>query len=75
MTEHASISTWFPEPMSDEAAFAVHLFLEQFACQFESAYYAQIRRHIESQRLDLQQQQSSTDGSPDLPWEDDPIPF
>ncbi len=75
MNDNASISEWFPEPMSDEAAFAVHLFLEQFTCQFESAYYAQIRRYIESQRLALDEQRPWQDHQLNLPWEDDAIPF
>lgn len=75
MNDNSSIREWFPEPMSDEAAFAVYLFLEQFTLQFESAYYAQIRRYIESQRLDLEDQRPWQDRQLGLPWEEDTIDF
>jgi len=42
------ISDWFPETLSDEAAFALHGFLEQFTWRFEQAYYGQIRRYLDS---------------------------
>ena len=60
---------WFPEELSDEAAHAIQLLLQQFTWQFEQTYYSHIRRHIESMRPD------PPDGENDqLPWEPD-IPF
>jgi len=48
MSEDAlHVEDWFPENLSDEAAFALHGFLQEFTWRFEQAYYAQIRRYIE----------------------------
>jgi len=75
MNDNLSIIEWFPDPMSDEAAFAVYLFLEQFTLQFESAYYAQIRRYIDSQKPDPEDHSHCDNGQLNLPWEDDAINF
>ena len=45
-----AVRSWFPEPMSDEAAFAIHQFLAQFSYQFEGAYYTQITRYQQEAR-------------------------
>ena len=39
------VKDWFPDDLSDETAYALHGFLEQFTYRFEQAYYAQIRRY------------------------------
>lgn len=43
------VNHWFSETLSDEAAHALHGFLEQFTYRFEQAYYGQIRRYIQRQ--------------------------
>jgi len=78
MNKRQVIEGWFYEQLSDEAAFAIHLFLEQFTLHFEETYYGQIRRHLEAITPDhslpdgLSQ---NPDGDQDgVPWEDD-LPF
>jgi hypothetical protein len=62
------IAPWFSEPLSDEAAVAVYLFLEQFTHQFEEHYYGQIRRYYQ------QTEEAKTEHQLEMPWEDG-IPF
>jgi hypothetical protein len=66
-----SIGSWFPESLSDEAAVAVYLFLEQFTQQFEGHYYAQIRRYYYQQQADIAEEYNH---QLEMPWEDE-IPF
>lgn len=63
-----SIASWFPDSLSDEAAVAMHRFLEQFTYQFEGHYYGQIRRYYQ------QQEKARNDHQLEMPWEDK-IPF
>jgi len=63
-----SMASWFPESLSDEAAVAMYLFLEQFTWQFEDHYYAQIRRYYQ------QREEAQTEHQLEMPWEDG-IPF
>lgn len=46
MNNEPSSRDWFDEDLSDEAAFAIHLFLERFTYNFEGVYYGQIRRYL-----------------------------
>lgn len=62
---NAVVTSWFSEPLSDEAAFAIHLFLQQFTYQFESVYYSQIKRHLEEEQTATHTEQDS-----DTPWDD-----
>lgn len=55
MSEPLYLQDWFPEPLSDEAAYAVHAFLEQFTLQFEATYYGQIRRYLETENERVEQ--------------------
>jgi len=48
MNNEPSSRDWFYEDLSDEAAFAIHLFLEQFTYNFEGVYYEQIRRYLKN---------------------------
>ena len=66
-----AIASWFPDSLSDEAAVAVYLFLEQFTHQFEDHYYAQIRRYYQQQREDITE---DNEHQLEMPWEDK-IPF
>ncbi len=72
MTDQHDIMDWFPQPLSDEAAYAIYLFLEEFTMAFEGQYLAQIRRYIEDAKqdheLELRLDPSPLD-------EDDPPPF
>lgn len=47
MTDQYDIMDWFPQPLSDEAAHAIYLFLQEFTMAFEGQYFAQISRYIE----------------------------
>lgn len=75
MNDSAPIIEWFPDPMSDNTAFAVYLFLEQFTLQFESAYYGQIRRYIDSQRLDSEDHSPCHNMQLNLPWKEEEVNF
>ena len=78
MNKRQVIEGWFCEQLSDEAAFAIHLFLEQFTLGFEETYYGQIRRHLDAITPDhslpdgLSQKTDEHQGG--APWEDD-LPF
>ncbi len=50
MNNEPSSRDWFDEELSDEAAYAIHLFLERFTYNFEGVYYGQIRRHLKDNR-------------------------
>jgi len=74
--ERESVDEWFPEALSDEAAAAIYLFLEQFTLRFEQAYYGQIRRHWMSCREDaVEQLPSESDSDQRSSWEDDDVDF
>ena len=75
MNDNSSIRQWFPDPICDEAVFAMHLFLEQFTLQFEMEYYTQIRRYIESQRRYFEDQRPWEYRQLSLAWEDESIDF
>lgn len=62
---NAAVTSWFSAPLSDEAAFAIHLFLQQFSYQFEGAYYSQIKRHLEAEKT-----ATDTAHDSDTPWDD-----
>ena len=63
--DDTTITSWFPEPLSDEAAFGIHLFLQQFTYQFEAAYFSQIKRHLEVEKTATHDEHNS-----DTPWDD-----
>jgi len=71
MNNNMRIENWFPDELSDEAACAIHLFLEEFSVQFRERYYLQIRRHIELVRDDGRHQQADAGTL----QEDDRVPF
>lgn len=60
-----NLTGWFPEPLSDEAAYSIHLFLQQFTCQFENTHYSQISRYVEEQRA-----AARTKCHSGTPWDD-----
>ena len=74
MNDEHDISIWFPDPLTDEAAFAIQLFLESFKLAFDEQYYAQIRRHIETVQQDYQMERR-LDVKTDDDQQDDFIPF
>ncbi|PIQ33042.1 MAG: hypothetical protein CO186_05310 [Zetaproteobacteria bacterium CG_4_9_14_3_um_filter_49_83] len=51
----------FTEPLSDEAAYALADALNRLSTACESAYYAQIRRHLETVR-------ENRKTNPENPW-------
>lgn len=76
MNETELIARWFSQDLSDEAAAAIHLFLEQFTLDFEEHYYSQIRRYRDACRADALSTQSSRGDDDQMPlWEDDRIDF
>ncbi len=62
---YPNLTGWFPEPLSDEAVYSIHLFLQQFTYQFEGTYYSQIKRH-----LDVEQTAPRAGRNPGTPWDD-----
>ena len=52
MTDQHEFMDWFPQPLSDEAAHAIYLFLQEFTMAFEGQYLAQIHRYIEDEKQD-----------------------
>lgn len=68
MSEPLHLQEWFPEPLSDEAAYAVHVFLEQFTLQFEATYYGQIRRYLERESEHVEQPPINIEN--DEEWDD-----
>ena len=54
MTMSDDIDDGFTDPLSDEAAHEILLFLEKFSAAFGQRYYGEIHRHLESVRQDLQ---------------------
>jgi hypothetical protein len=71
MNEPQDIKDWFPEELTDETAYSIHLFLEQFTLQFEDRYYTQIRQHIEF----IKEEHQTLNQDAGKPWEDDAIIF
>jgi len=51
----------FTKPLSDEAAYALSDALNQLATACENAYFAQIRRHLETVR-------ENRETNPNQPW-------
>lgn len=72
MTDQHDIMDWFPQPLSDEAAHAIYLFLQEFTMAFEGQYLAQIHRYIEDAKQDYQLQLRFDPPPLD---EEDPSPF
>jgi len=61
----AALKDLFAEPISDEAVYALHILLHQFAAAYEDTHYEQIQRHYQS----LMQQEVRTDSSGcDIPF-------
>jgi len=54
MTHQYDTRDWFQQPLSDEAAYAIYLFLQEFTMAFEGQYYEQITRHIEDARQEYE---------------------
>jgi hypothetical protein len=74
--ERESIGEWFPEELSDEAAAAIYLFLEQFAQSFGQRYDQQIHRHWASCREDPEWRlPPEPNDDQNSSWEDDDIDF
>jgi len=71
MNNKMDIAAWFPDELSDEAACAIHLLLDEFTGQFTERYHHQIRRHIE---LVIEEGRHEPSDSEPL-QEDDEIPF
>lgn len=65
------INNWFSEDLTDEAAYAIHLFLTEFSQHFEEQYYGHLRRHI--QTLKDQHQQQQLDFNPVIGNDDSPF--
>jgi hypothetical protein len=71
-----SVEPWFPEELSDEAAAAIYLFLEQFAQSFGQRYAQQIDRHWVSCREDTEWNlPPENNDNQSSSWEDDDIDF
>lgn len=71
MKNHQDIMDWFPEELTDEAIYSIHLFLTEFTQFFETQYYGQIRRHIEYLKNEYHHQELDSNH----PLEEDEIPF
>ncbi len=72
MTDQYDIMDWFPEPLSDEAAHAIYLFLQEFTMAFEGHYFAQIIRYIDDAK---HEHESELHLDPPPLDRDDPLPF
>jgi hypothetical protein len=54
------LDAFFPEHLSDEAAFALYDLLQHLTLAWESRYFVQLRRHQGARQIDL--------FDPDRPW-------
>mgnify|MGYP006899667183 CR=1 FL=1 len=75
MAHPPDLRDWFPDPMSDEAAYAVYLFLEQFTQAFEECYAGHLRRYIEDARQAQISQQLQQQPDTGCQEDDQDIPF
>lgn len=74
-----AVSDFLELPLSDEAAWQIHKFLEAFTDMFEGRFYSQISRYtndewVAHKEKEALKESAKQDNDTEIPWDDD-IPF